>query len=85
MSWQAYVDDHLMCQLPSGGQLQHAAIWGQDGGVWAQVGAGRAAAAALMPPARHPRAARCTPGAAGRRAGRNVAPLATIPACCRSR
>lgn len=37
MSWQAYVDDHLMCQLPGGGQLAHAAIWGQDGGVWAQV------------------------------------------------
>lgn len=36
MSWQAYVDDHLMCQLPGGGQLAHAAIWGQDGGVWAQ-------------------------------------------------
>lgn len=36
MSWQAYVDDHLMCQLPGGGQLAHAAIWGQDGGIWAQ-------------------------------------------------
>lgn len=36
MSWQAYVDDHLMCQLPGGGQLDHAAIWGQDGGIWAQ-------------------------------------------------
>jgi len=36
MSWQAYVDDHLMCQLPGGGQLAHAAIWGQDSGVWAQ-------------------------------------------------
>lgn len=36
MSWQAYVDDHLMCDLPGGGKLQHAAIVGQDGGVWAQ-------------------------------------------------
>jgi hypothetical protein len=36
MSWQSYVDDHLMCELPNGGQLQHAAIVGQDGGVWAQ-------------------------------------------------
>ena len=35
MSWQSYVDDHLLCQLPCGAQLQHAAIWGQDGGVWA--------------------------------------------------
>lgn len=36
MSWQAYVDDHLMVPLPHGGQLVHAAIVGQDGGVWAQ-------------------------------------------------
>ena len=33
---QAYVDDHLLCELPGGGRLQHAAILGQDGGVWAQ-------------------------------------------------
>lgn len=36
MSWQTYVDDHLLCELPSGGQLAHAAIVGLDGGVWAQ-------------------------------------------------
>ena len=36
MSWQTYVDDHLLVPLPNGGQLAHAAIVGQDGGVWAQ-------------------------------------------------
>lgn len=36
MSWQTYVDDHLMVPLPNGGHLSHAAIVGQDGGVWAQ-------------------------------------------------
>ena len=36
MSWQSYVDDHLLCSLPNGGTLEHAAIYGQDGGVWAQ-------------------------------------------------
>ncbi|KAK9812885.1 hypothetical protein WJX72_005251 [[Myrmecia] bisecta] len=36
MSWQTYIDDHLMAPLPHGGQLAHAAIVGQDGGVWAQ-------------------------------------------------
>ena len=36
MSWQAYIDDHLMCELPGGGQLAHAAICGHDGAVWAQ-------------------------------------------------
>ena len=36
MSWQTYVDDHLLCELPNGGQLTHAAIVGLDGGVWAQ-------------------------------------------------
>lgn len=36
MSWQTYVDDHLLCELPNGGQLSHAAIVGLDGGVWAQ-------------------------------------------------
>ena len=36
MSWQTYVDDHLLCDLPNGGQLSHAAIVGLDGGVWAQ-------------------------------------------------
>ena len=36
MSWQSYVDDHLLVELPGGGQLTHAAILGEDGGVWAQ-------------------------------------------------
>ena len=36
MSWQSYVDDHLLCELPAGGQLASAAIVGQDGAVWAQ-------------------------------------------------
>jgi len=36
MSWQSYVDEHLLCELPHGGQLSSAAIVGQDGGVWAQ-------------------------------------------------
>ncbi len=36
MSWQSYVDDHLLCELPKGGVLTAAAIVGQDGGVWAQ-------------------------------------------------
>lgn len=36
MSWQEYVDEHLMCELPSGGHLQSAAIVGHDGGIWAE-------------------------------------------------
>ena len=36
MSWQSYVDDHLLCELPSGGQISAAAILGEDGGVWAE-------------------------------------------------
>lgn len=36
MSWQTYIDDHLMVDLPNGGKLTSAAIFGQDGGVWAQ-------------------------------------------------
>ncbi|KAL2609030.1 hypothetical protein R1flu_027603 [Riccia fluitans] len=36
MSWQSYVDDHLMCPLQSGHYLSAAAIVGLDGGVWAQ-------------------------------------------------
>eukprot|EP00475_Leptophrys_vorax_P030435 TRINITY_DN455_c0_g1_i1.p1 TRINITY_DN455_c0_g1~~TRINITY_DN455_c0_g1_i1.p1 ORF type:complete len:154 (+),score=10.39 TRINITY_DN455_c0_g1_i1:166-627(+) len=39
MSWQSYVDDHLMCALPHGGALKTAAIVGQDGAVWAQSAA----------------------------------------------
>ncbi|KAL6770886.1 PRO1 [Auxenochlorella protothecoides x Auxenochlorella symbiontica] len=35
MSWQAYIDDHLLAELPGGGVLAHAAILGHDGGVWA--------------------------------------------------
>eukprot|EP00850_Spirogloea_muscicola_P017477 SM000151S01465 [mRNA] locus=s151:76933:77716:+ [translate_table: standard] len=36
MSWQSYVDDHLMCDLPGGGMLTSAAILGHDGVVWAK-------------------------------------------------
>mmetsp|Transcript_25456 Transcript_25456/g.35072 ORF Transcript_25456/g.35072 Transcript_25456/m.35072 type:complete len:132 (-) Transcript_25456:388-783(-) len=36
MSWQTYVDDHLMVDLPGGGMLQSAAIFGLDGVPWAQ-------------------------------------------------
>ncbi|EPS59245.1 profilin [Genlisea aurea] len=35
MSWQSYVDDHLMCDI-DGNQLTAAAIVGLDGFVWAQ-------------------------------------------------
>ncbi|KAF3659859.1 Cell division control protein 2 -like protein [Capsicum annuum] len=35
MSWQTYVDDHLMCEI-EGNRLTSAAIIGQDGSVWAQ-------------------------------------------------
>ncbi|XP_062228070.1 profilin LP04-like [Phragmites australis] len=35
MSWQAYVDDHLMCEI-EGQTLTSAAIVGHDGSVWAQ-------------------------------------------------
>ncbi|KAK3016459.1 hypothetical protein RJ639_007708, partial [Escallonia herrerae] len=37
MSWQAYVDEHLMCDIDGQGQhLTAAAIIGEDGSVWAQ-------------------------------------------------
>ncbi|XAR53398.1 hypothetical protein NMG60_11021939 [Bertholletia excelsa] len=37
MSWQTYVDEHLMCDIDGQGQhLAAAAILGQDGSVWAQ-------------------------------------------------
>ncbi|XP_059274540.1 profilin-4-like [Lycium ferocissimum] len=36
MSWQTYVDDHLMCEVEGGGHLTAAAIVGHDGSVWAQ-------------------------------------------------
>lgn len=35
MSWQSYVDDHLLCPLPSGNSLTSAAIIGVEGSVWA--------------------------------------------------
>ncbi|XP_038711415.1 profilin-like [Tripterygium wilfordii] len=35
MSWQQYVDEHLMCDV-EGNQLTSAAIIGQHGTVWAQ-------------------------------------------------
>ncbi|CAI0628552.1 unnamed protein product [Linum tenue] len=41
MSWQTYVDEHLMCEI-EGQQGQHlasAAIVGHDGSVWAQSSA----------------------------------------------
>ncbi|KAH7657614.1 Profilin protein [Dioscorea alata] len=38
MSWQTYVDDHLMCDV-DGQKLTSAAILGQDGSVWAQSSA----------------------------------------------
>eukprot|EP00271_Cylindrocystis_brebissonii_P014373 TRINITY_DN35712_c0_g1_i1.p1 TRINITY_DN35712_c0_g1~~TRINITY_DN35712_c0_g1_i1.p1 ORF type:complete len:133 (+),score=32.30 TRINITY_DN35712_c0_g1_i1:174-572(+) len=36
MSWQSYIDDQLMCLLPSKSTLTSAAIMGQDGSIWAQ-------------------------------------------------
>eukprot|EP00850_Spirogloea_muscicola_P022370 SM000290S10904 [mRNA] locus=s290:39733:40536:- [translate_table: standard] len=39
MSWQLYVDDHLMCDLPGGGMLTSAAILGHDGVTAAEVSA----------------------------------------------
>ncbi|XP_076889550.1 profilin-2-like [Bidens hawaiensis] len=35
MLWQAYVDEHLMCEI-EGNNLTSAAILGHDGTVWAQ-------------------------------------------------
>jgi profilin len=35
MSWQTYVDDHLMCEI-DGQHLTSAAIIGHDGSIWAQ-------------------------------------------------
>ena len=35
MSWDAYVNDHLLCQLATGHTLTSAAIIGLDGSVWA--------------------------------------------------
>ncbi|KMT03224.1 hypothetical protein BVRB_8g197720 [Beta vulgaris subsp. vulgaris] len=40
MSWQTYVDDHLMCNIEeTGNHLTSAAIVGLDGSVWAQSAA----------------------------------------------
>ncbi|KAI3471478.1 hypothetical protein Pfo_031286 [Paulownia fortunei] len=38
MSWQTYVDDHLMCDIEGqpGHRLSAAAIMGLDGAIWAQ-------------------------------------------------
>jgi profilin len=36
MSWQEYVDDHLLAELASGGRLSQGAIIGHGGQVWAQ-------------------------------------------------
>ncbi|KAI3802878.1 hypothetical protein L1987_31023 [Smallanthus sonchifolius] len=37
MSWQTYVDEHLMCDIEGTGQhLTSAAIFGTDGTVWAK-------------------------------------------------
>lgn len=38
MSWQTYVDDHLMCDIEgqAGLRLASAAIMGHDGSIWAQ-------------------------------------------------
>jgi len=36
MSWQAYIDDHLMYEISPGHHLTSAAIIGLDGNVWAQ-------------------------------------------------
>ncbi|KAM0945720.1 putative profilin [Dioscorea sansibarensis] len=35
MSWQTYVDDHLMCEI-EGQKLTSCAIIGLDGSIWAQ-------------------------------------------------
>lgn len=35
-SWDAYITDHLMTELPNGGALTSSAILGQDGSVWAK-------------------------------------------------
>ncbi|MBA0574378.1 hypothetical protein Goshw_030000 [Gossypium schwendimanii] len=35
MSWQTYVDEHLMCEI-DGNHLSSAAIVGHDGSIWAQ-------------------------------------------------
>ncbi|KAL3642907.1 hypothetical protein CASFOL_013722 [Castilleja foliolosa] len=41
MSWQTYVDEHLMCEIEGqpGLHLASAAIMGHDGSIWAQSSA----------------------------------------------
>ncbi|KAL0410583.1 UNVERIFIED_CONTAM: Profilin-3 [Sesamum latifolium] len=41
MSWQTYVDEHLMCDIEghAGLKLSSAAIMGHDGSIWAQSSA----------------------------------------------
>ncbi|KAI5061111.1 hypothetical protein GOP47_0023616 [Adiantum capillus-veneris] len=34
MSWDAYVDNHLMCAFPTGNTLTSVGIIGLDGSVW---------------------------------------------------
>eukprot|EP00252_Welwitschia_mirabilis_P020157 TRINITY_DN4878_c0_g1_i1.p1 TRINITY_DN4878_c0_g1~~TRINITY_DN4878_c0_g1_i1.p1 ORF type:complete len:133 (-),score=9.87 TRINITY_DN4878_c0_g1_i1:265-663(-) len=36
MSWQPYVNDHLLAEFPNGSRLAAAAIYGHDGVSWAQ-------------------------------------------------
>ena len=75
MSWQTYVDEHLMCEI-EGQHLTSAAIVGHDGSVWAQspnfpqvaslLISGRSACLALLraPCADlHPRDSRSAPAA----------------------
>jgi hypothetical protein len=46
MSWQTYVDEHLMCET-EGHHLTCAAIIGHDGTVWAQSAAFPSVSASL--------------------------------------
>lgn len=48
MSWQTYVDEHLMCEI-EGHHLTSAAIIGHDGTVWAQSTAFPQVSAPLSP------------------------------------
>ncbi|XP_074566910.1 profilin-like [Curcuma longa] len=35
MSWQSYVDEHLLCEVASGARLSAAGIFGHSGDIWA--------------------------------------------------
>jgi hypothetical protein len=50
MSWQSYIDDHLMCEI-EGHHLTSAAIVGHDGSVWAQSAAFPAVCCGFVIPA----------------------------------